>query len=157
MRLPTGFAPVLAAISGLLSVCAPCNAEQTDDQIRFRSHSIALEVRAEAVAAYQVELTVKSGQAQIVGIEGGDARGFAEPPYYDPAALFGGRIVLAALCPAHPLPPGRHTVARVHMQEIGSPPVYELRVITAGNSASRPMKVTAILIDDRERSPEETP
>lgn len=67
------------------------------------------------IAAWQVELDC---DAKIVGVEGA-----SEPPYYDPAALQGGRIILAQFTiPAatEPSPPaGRVLVARVHLMETG--------------------------------------
>jgi hypothetical protein len=52
--------------------------------------------------------------AKIVAVEGPK-----EPPYYDPAALEGGRIILAQFTTDPNPPAGRVLVARVHMMESG--------------------------------------
>src|SRR5262249_15132754 len=59
---------------------------------RFRTIPVTVE-SATPLAAYQVEITTAG---RIVGVEGGDAP-FDAPPYYDPAALAGGRVIPAAL------------------------------------------------------------
>lgn len=117
-------------------------------EVRFRALVIELEVGGQAVAGYQLELKTISGDALIVGVEGGTARGFTEPPTYDPAALSGGRIILAALNPDETLTKGRHRVAVVHMRESGEEPVYEIDVITAGGTHGTAVPVAALLLDD---------
>ena len=69
------------------------------------------------LAAWQIELNCDPTQAKIVGVEGAGEK----PPYYDPAALQGGRIILADFSTEPSLPSGRVLVARVHFQETGSP------------------------------------
>ncbi|RLE23295.1 MAG: hypothetical protein DRJ65_12155 [Acidobacteria bacterium] len=117
-------------------------------EVRFRPLTIELEVADHSVAAYQVELKIVSGDTMIVGVEGGSAIGFTEPPYYDSAALSGGRIILAALNPFVSLPTGRHKVAVIHMRESGETPIYELEVITAGDLDGNIVPVTAVLLID---------
>ena len=121
-------------------------------EVRFRPMTIELEIRGEPVAAYQVELRVVSGNATVVGVEGGAATGFTAPPYYDPAALSGGRIIIAAFNPQVSLPPGRHKVAVVHLRESGPTPTYEMSVITAGDRAGHRVEITATLLDDTSRA-----
>ncbi|MBW2276583.1 MAG: hypothetical protein JRF63_03765 [Deltaproteobacteria bacterium] len=107
----------------------------TDGEIRFAPVEIVLEVD-EPVAAYQVELLVKRGQATVVGVEGGENAGFDAAPYYDPAALKGGRIVIGAFSTKHVLTRGRHRVAAVHMREVGPDPAeYELRLVAAASAS----------------------
>jgi hypothetical protein len=82
---------------------------------------VALDVYADTggrpLAAWQIELSCDPSQAKIVGVEGAGEK----PPYYDPAALMGGRIILADFSTEPSLPSGRVLVARVHFQETGSP------------------------------------
>ena len=66
------------------------------------------------LAAWQVEIRT---DATIVGVEGGEPKAYAEPPFYDPKALRGGRIVLAAFTLEATPPSGRIRVARLHLQE----------------------------------------
>lgn len=117
-----------------------------DGEVRFRLLEIALEVD-EPIAAYQVELVVRSGEATIVGVEGGEAPGFGDAPYYDPAALAGGRIVIGALSTEHVLPRGRHRVAAVHMREAGPIPVeYELRLMAAASASGERIAARPVLV-----------
>jgi hypothetical protein len=98
---------------------------------RFRT--IPVEVDAGApLAAYQVEITTGG---QIVGVEGGEAP-FDAPPYYDPAALAGGRIILAAFSTERSLPPGRHRVAVLHVREVGEPRT-DIRLVAAADPNGR--------------------
>lgn len=105
-----------------------------DGGVRFAPVEILLDVD-EPVAAYQVELIVTRGQATIVGVEGGEAPGFKGAPYYDPAALAGGRIAIGAFSTKHALSRGRHRVAAVHLREAGDEPAeYELRLVAAATA-----------------------
>lgn len=109
----------------------------TDGGVRFAPVEIVLDVD-EPVAAYQVELVVTSGEATIVGVEGGEAPGFRGAPYYDPAALAGGRIVIGAFSTEQILSRGRHRVAAVHLREAGDAPAeYELRLVAAATADGR--------------------
>ena len=93
---------------------------------RFVAMDIYADTGGKPLAAWQIELNCDPSQATIVGVEGaGD-----KPPYYDPAALQGGRIILAAFSTDAALPSGRVLVARVHLQETGSP-VYTPTLMTA--------------------------
>jgi hypothetical protein len=76
------------------------------------------------LAAYQIELGATAGDFRIVGVEGGDDPAFAEPPFYDPAALQAGRVILAAYSVEDELPTGRIRVARVHVMLDGPTPEF---------------------------------
>jgi len=102
---------------------------------------------------WQVELVVVSGDARIVGVEGGTAEGFREPPYYDSAALLGGRIVLAAFNTHISLPLGRHRVATVHVREAGPSPTYELRLAAAAGPEGAPAAARAVLVVEEGAQP----
>jgi hypothetical protein len=78
------------------------------------SRFVTVELYAEIdspIAAWQIELDC---DAKIVGVEG-----LPEPPYYDPAALQGNRIILAQFTVQPSPPAGRVLVARVHLMETG--------------------------------------
>ncbi len=86
------------------------------------------------LAAYQFELTA-TGDAKIVGVEGGEHPAFAEPPYYDPAALQQGRIIIAAFDTGDDLPAGRTRVARIHLWTGGDGrPSFDVKLIVAGST-----------------------
>ena len=61
---------------------------------RFVAYDVVVDA-SRPLAAWQVELTA-TGDAKIVGVAGGDAGVWANPPYHDAAALQGGKIVLGA-------------------------------------------------------------
>jgi len=69
------------------------------------------------LGAYQVEVVAQ--EATIVGLEGGESKAFGEAPYYDPAALQGNRIIVAAFSTQEDLPTGMTRVARLHMMVNG--------------------------------------
>lgn len=82
---------------------------------RFAAYDVVIDTAGRPLAAYQFEIMTN---AQIVGVEGGEVP-FTEAPHYDPAALQGGRIIIAAFTLDDRLPAGRVRVARVHLQESG--------------------------------------
>ena len=87
------------------------------------------------LAAYQIEVIV-DGQASVVGVEGGVAP-FVEPPLYDPAALAGGRIIIAAYDVVGALPAGRHRVATLHMHIAGGSVDYRIAIQAAAGVDGR--------------------
>lgn len=94
-----------------------------DGPVRFVAVDVFVDSGAHALAAWQFELACG---ARIVGIEGAK-----EPPYYDPAALEGGRIVIASFTPDPDPPRGRARVARLHLEERGAVE-YVPKLLAAG-------------------------
>ena len=124
---------------------------------QFVALDLIIDSGQKPLAAYQIELnaaTVQGVVAKIVGIEGGEKAPFTTPPYYDPAALQGGRVILAAFSTAEAenLPQGRFRIARVHMQVTGllppgadekkPEPEYSVTVKTAATSDATTIPVT---------------
>jgi hypothetical protein len=89
---------------------------------------------AKPLAAYQIELVISNNAAQVVGIEGGDAGAFSEPPYYDPAAMSQSRVIVAAFSTRTELPSHKLRIARVHLQFHASDRHYEAKLITAATT-----------------------
>jgi hypothetical protein len=87
-----------APVGTFLVVALVLGAQQTPPPIgpRFVALDIFVDSGATPLAAYQFELSASKGEIQIVGVEGGEHPAFAEPPYYDPAALQHERIIIAA-------------------------------------------------------------
>jgi hypothetical protein len=138
------------AIAAIVAVigAAPARAQEpAAGAPRFRAVAIELEVGDEGLAAYQIELVVRSGDAAIVGVEGGSAAGFTAPPYYDPAALFAGRIVFAAFNTKVSLAPGRHRIAVLHLREVGPSPAYALKVVVAAAADGARVAARALLVE----------
>jgi len=106
-------------------------------QVRFTHVDVVVDAGSRALCAWQVELVDPSGRARIVGLEGGDADPWREPPRYDPAALQGGRIVLAAFTLAGERA-GAQRVARAHLAVDGDGPVaFEVRTLVAADPDGR--------------------
>ena len=82
-------------------------------QVEFVAVDIYANSDGKGLAAWQIELDCDPARAKIVGVEGGE-----KPPFYDPAALQGGRIILASFSTEPHPPAGRVLVARVHLEEI---------------------------------------
>jgi hypothetical protein len=117
---------------------------------RYRPIEVYLDSGTAPLAAYQLEL-VAEGDAQIVGVEGGAAPAFADPPAYDAKALTGGRVILAAfsLGDAADLPRGRTRVATVHVRQPGAAPRFTVRVQAAAGPDGVPITATASLALDQ--------
>ena len=68
--------------------------QDTEQAVHFVGLHIYIDSGTESLAAYQFELKATSGRVKVVGVEGGEHEAFAEPAYYDPAALLNNRIIL---------------------------------------------------------------
>jgi hypothetical protein len=121
--------------------------------IRFRPVHVYVDPAGTPLAAYQVEI-VADGNATIVGVEGGDHPAFLGPPYFDPAALAGGRIIIAAFDTGSDLPNQRTRVATLHMREVGSAePTYRATVEVAGNPDGEAIDAAVDLVPDEGDAP----
>ena len=113
----------------LACVCAgaPARADQarpvtrptTAPAVRFVALDVLIDSKAQPLAAYQFELKATGAEFAIVGVEGGEHRAFAKPPYYDPKALSRNRIIIAAFNTGKDLPTGKTRVARIHARVVG--------------------------------------
>ena len=97
------------------------------------------------LAAYQIEIIGDSRKAKIVGVEGGENAAFKAAPFYDPAALQGGRIIIAAFTLEDRPPAGRLRVARIHIQETGAVN-YTPKLIAAAGPGSKRMNAKIELV-----------
>ena len=113
----------------------------------FRPVAVFLDSGDQLLAAYQVEIIAHG--AEIVGVEGGEHRAFRDAPYYDPAALQGGRIVIAAFNTGSDLPHGKTRVATLHMRETEVSPNYEITLIAAASAGGA--RITPTVSLDREQ------
>ena len=121
-------------------------AEPDDEQaVRFVPLHIYIDSGEESLAAYQFELRATSDRVKVVGVEGGEHKAFAEPAYYDPAALMNNRIIVGAFSTGKSLPTGKTRVATIHLQITGSLEWdYELTLTVAGDREGNeiPAKIT---------------
>jgi len=114
---------------------------------RFVAVDVYVEAGEKKLAAWQVEISTDD-RAAIVGVEGGAPAAYREPPTYDPKALQGGKIVLAALTTGE-APSGRIRVARVHLME-SEPCHMEGKVVAAATTGGERFdaKVTLVRTGD---------
>ncbi|MEP3482419.1 MAG: hypothetical protein ABJZ55_24470 [Fuerstiella sp.] len=121
--------------------------------IRFEAVDVFIDSGDRALAAWQLELQSTVNSIEIVGIEGGQHAAFSEPAYYDPKAMNGNRVVLAAFSTAKDLPRGKTRVARIHVQCEGRNVMeYRTSLIVAADSAGKEiqaqMTLTKARLDD---------
>jgi hypothetical protein len=70
------------------------------------------------------------------------------PPYYDPAALAGGRIILANYSLAADLPKGKFRAARLMLEVRGEvKPQYVAKVIAAADAEGKTISVNLSLVE----------
>jgi hypothetical protein len=102
---------------------------------RFVTVDVYIDSQAKPLAAYQFELTAAGGDAQIVGVEGGEHPAFNSAPYYDPAALSKNRIIIAAFSTGNELPSGKSRVARMHLLcPTGQTPQFTIKLQTSASA-----------------------
>lgn len=103
--------------------------EGAPEVTRFETVRVYVDSGEETLAAYEFELRGVGGRARVVGLENGEHPAF-DAPHYDPNALRGGRIIVAALNVGGELPHGRIRVATVHF-EVHGDVAYEGELIAA--------------------------
>ena len=113
----------------------PAPRQPAPPAVRFLPVEVWLDSGDRPLAAWQIEFTSESDDVKIVGVEGGAHAAFTTPPYYDPAALSRGRIVLAAFNTGKGLPSGKTRVATLHLQvRGGARPEWSARVAAAATA-----------------------
>ncbi len=119
---------------------------QAADQPRFGTVDIYLDPHGLPLTAYQLELTAQNSSVKISGIEGGEPAAFQNPPFYDPKAMQGDRVILAAFSKAavDKLPKSKVRIATVHYLVTGEgKPEFTLKLITSGTTNARKIKAAA--------------
>ena len=124
----------------------------TSRPARFHAVDVFIDPRGKPLAAYQVELSAGEGGAKIVGLEGGEHPAFRKPPYYDPRALMGGRIVIAAFDTGGDLPVGRTRVATLHLMSADEkPPRLTARLVVAASAAGKRISAGLEVVPRKEK------
>ncbi len=163
-------AALLAVVAVVLTAAAPAGTAGTAGAleappVRFAPIDVFVDAGEERLGAWQLELTPKpefAGSVRIVGIAGGELP-FADPPYYDPAALADGeRVILADFeVDAGTLNTGRSRVAQVQLEITSEDnPEFEVRLHSAmrHDGALIEAAVEAVLRTGAETAPtQETP
>ncbi len=115
---------------------------------RFQAVDVFVDTADASLAAWQFELTAGDGEVEIVGVEGGEHQAFADPPYYDQAALQQDRIIIAAYDTGDDLPKGKTRIARLHLYIRGADePDYAVRLDIAAGSDGAEIPATVTIGD----------
>ena len=141
---------LLAALLGTLLA----QAAVTDQTVRFQAVDIFIDSKDTPLAAYQLEFLVKTGDAKVVGVEGGEHPAFEDAPFFDPKAIQHERVIIAAFTTvaADKLPKGKTRVATIHLQITGERnPDYAMKLETA---ATLEGKKIVVEMTYEERKPE---
>jgi hypothetical protein len=114
--------------------------------IRFVGIGVFVDTAAHPLAAYQLDVRASEGDVKIAGIEGGEHAAFANPPYYDAAAMQQDHVIIAAFSTAksEQLPAGRTRIATLHVQITGpQEPKFaaQLTVAATAGGAAIPAEV----------------
>lgn len=113
---------------------------------RFATVDVIVDSGTKKLAAWQVEVKAEQGDVQIVGVEGGSHKQvYHDPPYYDPAALSGGRIIVASYT-TKDAPSGKVQVARLHLRVVGDWRV-SAKPMAAADEKGKEIRVTASIAD----------
>jgi hypothetical protein len=147
LLLCLGLASVLNCWPASWAAAADDNAWAIDKsrETTFATVDIVVDSGTQPLAAYQVLFSAGNG-ARIVGIEGGEPNAFREPPHYDPKAIQGQRVILAAftLAQSEPLPAGKVRVATIHLQiQPGKNPRHQIQLQTAGGATGVAIRAQA--------------
>ena len=86
------------------------------DEVSFYPLYVYVDSGDRRLSVYQFELLYDAEAITIVGIEGGTAP-FDEAPYYDPAGMDEGRIVIGSFTTDEDPPRGRVLVAVLHVMQ----------------------------------------
>ena len=116
----------------------------TNQSVRFQAVAIFLDSKESPLAAYQLEFSVRSGDAKVVGVEGGEHPAFKDAPFYDPKAIQHERVIIAAFNTdsGDKLPKGKTRVATIHLQITGErKPDYFVKLETAATLEGRKIVV----------------
>jgi hypothetical protein len=119
---------------------APLPTITTEASSRFAFVDAYIDSKDQPLAAYQFELSAQGPGVTLVGVEGGDAPAFADPPYYDPKANLQNRIIIAAFNTGANLPHGRTRVARVMVRLTGTGGAkWSAKLDVAASAEARPI------------------
>lgn len=111
---------------------------------RFVAIDVMIDPAGQPLAAWQIEFSAEIGQISLVGVETGDHPAYnARPPYYDPAALAGNRIILGDYSLAADLPKKPFRAARLMLEIRGDvQPQYVTKLMAAANADGKPVAAT---------------
>jgi hypothetical protein len=130
-------------------LCLAASPTQPSAHSRFTYVDIMIDPKGQPLAAWQLEFSAELGQISLVGVEAGDHPAYAaKPPYYDPAALAGHRIILGDFSLAPDLPKTKTRVARLMLEIKGdTQPQYVTKLIAAANPDGKTIPVDLSIVE----------
>ena len=131
---------VIGAIAVALAATARAQRDP-DTGTRFEAVHVYIDSGSEPLAAWQIDVRATTGDVRIVGIEGGDHPVYSDPPYYDPKAMEGERVIIADFATEADwqLPSGRSRIATIHVAVRGDAEAeYSANLITAASASGQP-------------------
>jgi len=130
-------------------LCLAASPANSPTGSRFTYVDIMIDPKGQALAAWQFEFTAEVGQISLVGVEGGDAVAYGKrPPYYDPAALAGNRIIVGDYSLDPGAPRTRTRVARLMLEIRGdAKPQYATKLMAAANADGKTIPVELTLAE----------
>ena len=113
----------------------------------FQAVDVFVDSGAQPLAAYQIEAAYAPGRVQILSLEGGESEGFRDAPYYDPAGMTGGRMVIAAFVVRdEQATAGPQRVARLHLRLTGAEArLPDVRLVAAAGPGGERIKAATEL------------
>ncbi|MDB5321572.1 MAG: hypothetical protein JWN40_3203 [Phycisphaerales bacterium] len=116
---------------------------------RFTYVDVMIDPKGQPLAAWQFEFAAEVGTISLVGVEAGDAPAYGKrPPYYDPAALAGHRIIVGDYSLDPNLPKIRTRVARLMLEVRGdAKPQYVTKLMAAANADGKTIPVELSLVE----------
>ena len=139
----------LLVLLPLLCLAAAPGEAPAPQASRFTYVDIMIDPKGQMLAAWQFEFATEVGTISLVGVEAGDVPAYAKrPPYYDPAALAGHRIIVGDYSLDPNLPKTKTRVARLMLEVRGDArPQYVTRVMAAANSDGKTIPVELSLVE----------
>ena len=115
---------------------------------RFTAVDVMIDPKGQPLAAWQLEFAAETGDISLVGVEAGEHPAYAKrPPYYDPAALTGKRIIVGDYSLDSELPKSKTRVARLMLEIKGdAKPQYLTKIMAAANADGKPIPVEVSLV-----------
>ena len=121
---------------------------------RFETLQVYIDSGTIPLAAWQLDIAAAPDSGvKMAGIEGGEHRVFANPPYYDARAMEHERVIIAAFSTAAPerLPSGRTRVATIHYMVSGEgDPRWQAGLTAAATSGGAEIPAAVSLLTGTE-------
>jgi hypothetical protein len=137
---------IAAMVATFCLGAAPTTAPQAT---RFSAVEIWIDPKGQPLAAWQLEFAAGVGQVSLVGVEAGAHPAYAaRPPYYDPAALAGNRVIVGDYSLAADLPKSKARVATLMLEIRGdAKPQYATKLMAAADADGKPIAAEVKVIE----------